>query len=84
MSHLIRDQFVHNIVCFFTTEPPTPQFTPKIELATLYTFDLQSIPFKYAVQNSIGTIFSSLIGQNERKVYTRQRSILILLSNFDI
>jgi hypothetical protein len=30
------------IVCFFfIREPPTPQFTPKIELATLYTFDLE-------------------------------------------
>jgi hypothetical protein len=28
------------IVCFFIKEPPTPQFTQKIELATLYTFDL--------------------------------------------
>jgi hypothetical protein len=28
------------IVCFFfIKEPPTPLFTPKIELATLYTFD---------------------------------------------
>jgi hypothetical protein len=24
---------------FFIKEPPTPLFTPKIELATLYTFD---------------------------------------------
>jgi hypothetical protein len=34
---------------FFIKEPPTTQFTPKIELATLYTFDLQSIPFKNTV-----------------------------------
>jgi hypothetical protein len=27
-------------VFFFIKEPPTRQFTPKIELATLYTFDL--------------------------------------------
>jgi hypothetical protein len=25
---------------FLIKEPPTPQFTPKIDLATLYTFDL--------------------------------------------
>jgi hypothetical protein len=31
------------LVCFFfflIKEPPIPQFTPKIQLATLYTFDL--------------------------------------------
>jgi hypothetical protein len=28
------------IICCFIKEPLTPQFTPKIELETLYTFDL--------------------------------------------
>jgi hypothetical protein len=28
-------------LCFFYQRTTTPQFIPKIELATLYTFDLQ-------------------------------------------
>jgi hypothetical protein len=33
--------FVYLQSVFFIKEPPTPQFTLKIELATLYTFDLR-------------------------------------------